>query len=135
MTEAPYASETSHRVCGVCPSLRLPGGKFDVLARPSREAPFDPKTGWRFTAEGVPVCVHPDRVGLEAAPYATEGVPLPWKTEPPQDEEGIAEWLRRAVTSAPPDVAPEVIELASAKLRRHHPGVDVSAALRAALAG
>ncbi|MGW9067830.1 hypothetical protein ACWGQT_00060 [Streptomyces yangpuensis] len=129
-----YASETSHAVCDVCPSLRLPGGAFDVLARPSRDAPFDPKTGWRFTAQKVPVCVHPDRVGLPAAAYATDALPLPWQTPPPQDPEEINAWLRAALTSAPPHAVPEVLDRASALLREHHPGVDVTAALRAVLA-
>ncbi|MFJ4645496.1 AMP-binding protein [Streptomyces bobili] len=70
-------------VCSMCPSLRHQGGEFDVVARPSRDCPFDPATGYRFTADGVPVCVHPERVGLPAAPYASDGLPLPWETPPP----------------------------------------------------
>ncbi|MCX4799654.1 hypothetical protein OG497_38005 [Streptomyces sp. NBC_01242] len=135
MSDVPYASDTSHAVCDICPSLRLPGGTFDVAPRPSRECPFDPATGWRFTAEKVPVCVHPDRVGLPAAPYASQALPLPWQTDPPGELSEVAGWLRSAVTSAPPHAVSEVIERASAQLRGLHPGVDVTAALRAALAG
>ncbi|MFJ4902786.1 hypothetical protein [Streptomyces sp. NPDC088727] len=79
--------------------------------------------------------MHPDRVGLPAAAYASEGLPLPWQTEPPEAVEEAGAWLRAAITSAPPDKVPEVIERASALLRELHPGVDVTAALRAALSG
>lgn len=129
----PYATDTSHQVCAACPSLSLPGGAFDVLPRPSCDCPFDPATGWRFTVEKVPVCVHPHKVGLPAAPYATLNLPLPWQTDPPEDPRALVPWLRDAVTSAPPHIVSEVIERASAQLRKFHPGVDVTAALRAAL--
>lgn len=134
MAETPYAQETAHRVCSVCPSLRLGGGKFDVLERPCADAPFDRETGFRFLADGTPVCVHPERVGLPAAAYASSGLPLPWKTPPPTDQDGITRWLRDALMSAPPSACSEILDHASALLREHHPGVDVTAALRAALA-
>lgn len=129
----PYATSTRHEVCAVCPSLDLPGGEFDVLARPSKDCPFDPATGRRFTTTRVPVCVHPHKVGLPAAPYATQSLPLPWQTDPPEDPEELVSWLKDAITSAPPHTVSKVIERASAQLRRLRPGVDVTATLRAAL--
>ncbi|MCU1246609.1 MAG: hypothetical protein JWN02_2519 [Acidobacteria bacterium] len=132
-SERPFAAEDERPVCAVCPSIRLPGGGFDVLPRPSAEAPFDPATGWRFTAGGVPVCVHPERVGLPSAPYATDGVPLPWLAPPPIAADGVREWLRAAVTAAPADALPQVIAQATAILMAGDPGLDVTAALRAAL--
>lgn len=133
MEERPFAVDGERPVCAVCPSLRLAGGRFDVLPRPSADAPFDRETGWRFTAAGVPVCVHPDRVGLPAAAYATDGVPLPWLAPPPAAADGVREWLRAAVTAAPPEALDGVLVQAAEILRANIPGVDVTAALRAAL--
>ncbi|MEU5908916.1 MULTISPECIES: hypothetical protein [Actinomycetes] len=120
-------------VCGVCPSLRHPGGKFDVVDRPSRACPFDPETGHRFTAAGVPVCVHPERVGLPAAPYASDGLPLPWQTPPPAEAGEVLAWLRQVLTAAPPDACDEVIQQATEVLLAADPDTDVTAVLRAAL--
>ncbi|MGC0314419.1 hypothetical protein [Kitasatospora acidiphila] len=66
-----------HDVCWFCLALRYPAGRFDVYRRPSRDAPFDPATGFRYTAAGVPVCVHPGKVGLPAARYASKRIPVP----------------------------------------------------------
>ncbi|AEW99200.1 hypothetical protein SCATT_p10070 (plasmid) [Streptantibioticus cattleyicolor NRRL 8057 = DSM 46488] len=120
-------------VCGVCPSLRYPGGQFDVVSKPSRDCPFDPATGYRFTALGVPVCVHPERVGLPPAPYASGGVPLPWQTPPPASAADVPAWVRTAVAAAPPEACTEVIEQATKLLLAADPGTDVVAVLRAAL--
>lgn len=133
--QQPFAGEDEGRpVCAVCPSLRLRGGGFDVLPCPSAEAPFDPATGSRLTSLGVPVCVHPDRVGLPPAPYASGDVPLPWLAPPPANADGVREWLRAAVTAAPPDALEDVIAQAVKILRADDPDLDVTAALRAALA-
>ncbi|KUJ69201.1 hypothetical protein ACZ90_12685 [Streptomyces albus subsp. albus] len=130
---APFTSDGQRPVCGICPSLLLPGGAFDVHERPSKRAPFDPVTGNRYTAGGVPVCVHPDRVGLPPAEYATSAVPLPWEAAPPTDPAQLGDWLRTALEAAPPDVCGEVIDQASAILAAADPAVDVTAVLRAAL--
>lgn len=129
----PFSRNGDRPVCGICPSLRLPGGAFDVFDKPTRECPFDPETGNRFTAAGVPVCVHPARVGLPAAPYATERLTLPWEAPPPTDPEGVKAWLRTALTAAPPDACSGVIEQATRILRASDPEMDVTAALRSAL--
>ncbi|MFF4823142.1 hypothetical protein ACFY20_08905 [Streptomyces sp. NPDC001312] len=120
-------------VCDVCPSLRCPGGKFDVAARPSRDCPFDPATGHRYTAAGVPVCVHPERVGLPAAPYASDGLPLPWETPPPVEADEVPAWVRQVLTAAPPDACDEIIQQATEILLAADPDTDVTAVLRAAL--
>ncbi|WP_269859572.1 hypothetical protein [Streptomyces sp. RPT161] len=129
---APFARD-GRPVCDVCPSLRHPGGRFDVVERPSRTCPFDPATGHQFTAAGVPVCVHPDRVGLPAIPYATGGLPLPWQTPPPAEAGEAPAWVRAALTAAPPEACDAVIQQASAILLASDPGTDVGAVLRAAL--
>ncbi|GGW47326.1 hypothetical protein [Streptomyces galilaeus] len=120
-------------VCSMCPSLRHRGGEFDVVARPSRDCPFDPGTGYRFTAAGVPVCVHPERVGLPAAPYASDGLPLPWETPPPAEAGEVPTWVRAVLDAAPPDACDEVIEQATQILLAADPTTDVTAVLRAAL--
>ncbi|MFJ5779751.1 hypothetical protein [Streptomyces sp. NPDC093094] len=128
----PFARD-GRPVCGVCPSLRLPGGMFDVAERPSRDCPFDPATGNRFTAQGVPVCVHPERVGLPAARYATDRLPLPWQTPPPVEAGEVPAWVRTALEAAPPEMCDDVIQQATEILLASDPGTDITAVLRAAL--
>lgn len=129
----PFSADGERPVCGICPSLRLPGGQFDVHPRPSRESAFDPDTGHRFTEAGVPVCVHPERVGLPAAAYATAGLPLPWETPPPATLDEVVVWMRTALTAAPPDACAGVIDQAMGILLASDPTMDVTAVLRAAL--
>ncbi|WP_327065051.1 hypothetical protein [Kitasatospora sp. NBC_01302] len=82
--DTPFIDDDSdHDVCWICPALRYPGGRFDVYDRPAREAPFDPRTGFRYTAQGVAVCVHPYKVGLPAGRYASADEPLPAPCPPP----------------------------------------------------
>ncbi|TDO39010.1 hypothetical protein [Paractinoplanes brasiliensis] len=52
-------------------------GEFDVVARPRTELAYRPDLGWRATPDGVPVCVHPFRVGMAPGAYASAGTPLP----------------------------------------------------------
>lgn len=61
----------------MCPSLRFRGGDFDVFERPTSECRFDPVDGFRYTADRVPVCVHPYKVGLPPGRYASCREPLP----------------------------------------------------------
>lgn len=76
----PESDHPDRPVCGICPSLRYPRDQFVVYDRPTREAPFNPDDGHRYTvAEGIPACVHPDKIGLEPDRIAPAAVP-----EPPQ---------------------------------------------------
>jgi hypothetical protein len=129
--ERPFTTDDERGVCGVCPSTRLPGGAFDVHARPSAGSRF--AGGLRRTAAGVPVCVHPERVGLPPGAYASQGAALPWQVPPPLELDVFAAWLRAALTAAPSEVCAEVIERATAVLRAVDPGADVAAVLREAL--
>lgn len=61
----PFTGSDDEDPCGNCPSRLYPRHQFLVYDRPTREAPFDPADGRRYTADGIPVCVHPGRVGLE----------------------------------------------------------------------
>lgn len=77
--EPPFIdAESDHRCCGICPALRLPRHRFAVADRPSNAAwPFNEKDGHRYTRDEVPVCVHPDRVGLAPDLMAPPRVPDP----------------------------------------------------------
>lgn len=66
MDDRPYVEPGSdHPACGICPSRLFPRGQFVIYDRPTREAPFNSADGHRYTADGTPACVHPDKVGLE----------------------------------------------------------------------
>jgi len=73
--------DTDYTVCGICPSLRLPRTAFVIYDRPTREAPFNPADGYRYTPEGTPACVHPDKIGLDPDRIAPAYMP-----EPPSEE-------------------------------------------------
>lgn len=63
-------------VCGWCPALGYPVGGFDVASRPDGQRwPWNAEEGLRRDAvTGVPVCVHPDNVGLPPGRYGSEGI-------------------------------------------------------------
>lgn len=72
----PDSDHPDRPVCGICPSLRFPRDQFVVYDRPTREAPFCAEDGRRYTvAEGIPACVHPDKIGLEPDRIAPVTVP------------------------------------------------------------
>lgn len=60
----PIARGEDHPACGICPATRLPRNSFVVYDRPSWECPFNPEDGLRYTAEGIPACVHPHKLGV-----------------------------------------------------------------------
>ena len=65
--------------CVACPIRRFRVGAFDVEHRPKASTRFDPVTGSRTIPEsGIPVCVHPERIGLPPGAYASAGAPLPY---------------------------------------------------------
>ncbi|MEU7205385.1 hypothetical protein [Streptomyces sp. NPDC045470] len=127
MTDAAprLAPGREHLVCGVCPSLCLPLGGFDVVPKPSKESAYERAHGYRVLRDGgTPVCVHPDRVGLPAGAYASAGAPLPGAGGPadppplPEGADGLDQWLLAYLGG----VEPLVFEAA---LQRVH---DVAAA-------
>jgi hypothetical protein len=86
-----YLSEDDdHPVCGVCPSLRFPREGFAVADRPSAAWPFDPVDGYRYAADGTPVCVHPHKIGLEPERFA----PPPESRLPPPLRPTRRRWWR-----------------------------------------
>ncbi|MEU2835087.1 hypothetical protein ABZ667_41790 [Streptomyces lavendulae] len=46
-------------------------------AGPCWECPFDPADGFRYTADGTPACVHPNKIGVEPDRIAPAPKPLP----------------------------------------------------------
>lgn len=83
--------ESDHRCCGICPALRLPRAGFLVFDRPSRDCPFDGQDGHRYTADRIPACVHPDKVGL-----APDRIAPPYEPQPPEPHRpGRRRWWRR----------------------------------------
>lgn len=99
------------RTCVVCPAQQLGPGQFDVIDRPGPEFAYRPDLGWRATADGVAVCVHPFRVGLPAGRYASDGelvpdhAPRPAPTaaalELPADVVDLDGWLVAVLRQAP----------------------------------
>jgi hypothetical protein len=130
-------------VCGVCPSLAMELGAFDVAPRPSAESAYAREHGYRVDrVTGVPVCVHPDRVGLEPARYASEEVPLPWEGEPagppelPEGPGGLDAWLISYLGSVPEPLFDQALtEAHDAALARFSPGAVVEAMRRVLSSG
>ncbi|QCX75477.1 hypothetical protein C9F11_08940 [Streptomyces sp. YIM 121038] len=80
--DRPFVTDPDHPACGICPSKRLPRDRFVVYDRPTREAPFNQDDGFRYTKEGTPACVHPDKVGLEPDRIAPPPESLKVEPEP-----------------------------------------------------
>ncbi|MEU3182650.1 hypothetical protein ABZ707_00355 [Streptomyces sp. NPDC006923] len=122
-----------HRACGICPSRRFAVGEFDVVERPTKECPFNPADGHRYLADGTPVCVHPDKVGLPAARYRSENAPLLVTLRLPADESELIPHLREVLYGAAPMLLDELIGQATREIPRAFPHRDVLATLRRAL--
>ncbi|MFF0028829.1 hypothetical protein ACFYS7_11600 [Streptomyces avermitilis] len=133
MAEVFVSGDVHHFACGICPSRRFPVGEFDVFERPSRECPFDAADGHRYTADGVPVCVHPDKVGLPVGRYKSDNAPVTADLVLPSDEAELVPYLRDVLYGAAPVLLEGLIERATAEIRRAFPGVNVLATLRRAL--
>ncbi|MFJ1595808.1 hypothetical protein [Streptomyces sp. NPDC088261] len=129
----PFVVGDGQRACGVCPGRLFPLGEFDVAERPSREFPFDPADGHRYTADGIPVCVHPERVGIPAGRYRTDGIPLVCSLDLPGDVNELDDYLREAVHSAAPATLDLLIARAVEEIPLRWPGVDATTVLRRAL--
>nr|WSZ97127.1 hypothetical protein OH820_17010 [Streptomyces sp. NBC_00857] len=132
MTEA-FVGGGQHPSCGICPSRRLPLGEFDVIDRPSRDCPFDPADGYRYTATGVPVCVHPEKVGLPPGRYKSDGTPFTVELELPDSAAELDAYLYGVMHGAAPGVLQLLIERAAQEIPQAFPEVDVLRTLRRAL--
>ncbi|WP_435177923.1 hypothetical protein [Actinacidiphila sp. bgisy145] len=133
MTDAFVGDDVHHLACGICPSRRFPVGEFDVYERPTRDCPFDPADGNRYTAERVPVCVHPEKVGLPAGRYKSDGTAPAVQLVLPADESALVPYLHDVLYGAAPVLLEDLIKQARAEISRHFPGLDVTTTLRRAL--
>lgn len=70
-------TDPDHPACGTCPGRRMSRPAFVVYDRPSRACPFDPADGYRYTADGLPACVHPHKIGVAADRVAPPGGDVP----------------------------------------------------------
>ncbi|MEU7105025.1 hypothetical protein ACFQ2B_18670 [Streptomyces stramineus] len=132
MAEA-FVSGDEHPACGICPSRRFPLGEFDVHERPSSDCPFRPADGHRYTAAGVPVCVHPHKVGIPAGRYKSDGISLAGGLQWPDDAAELDAYLHEVLHSAAPGMLELLIEQATTELPAVFPDVDVITTLRRAL--
>ncbi|MFJ2177019.1 hypothetical protein ACIQVO_28540 [Streptomyces sp. NPDC101062] len=133
MDSALVTGDGHHAACGICPSRRFPLGEFDVFERPSKECPFDPADGHRYTAERVPVCVHPDKVGLPVGRYKSENEALTAELDLPPTLPDLVPYLRNVLHGAAPVLLERIIEQASSEIPRVFPEADVVETLRRAL--
>lgn len=133
MAEPFVNGDVLHLACGICPSRRLPVGQFDVFERPTKECPFNPADGHRYTAEGTPVCVHPEKVGLPVARYKSENAPLTAELHLPPDPSELVPYLHDVFYGAAPVLLDQLIAQASAEIRRKFPDLDPLTVLRRAL--
>jgi hypothetical protein len=129
----PFLVGDGHQACGICPGRRLPFGEFDVADRPSKDCPFDPTDGHRYTAARVPVCIHPEKVGVPAGRYRTDGVPLSCDLDLPDDVAELDRYLHAAVHAAAPGMLDALLTRAIEEIPRRYYGVDATTALRRAL--
>lgn len=129
----PFTDDASHLACGICPSRRLPVGEFDVFERPGKECPFNPADGNRYTADGTPVCVHPDRVGLPVGAYKSANAPLTVELHLPPDPSELAPYLHDVLYGAAPVLLEDLIARACGLIRENFPDLDPLHVLRRAL--
>lgn len=133
MAEPFVTGDVLHLACGICPSRSFPVGEFDVFERPTVECPFNPADGHRYTVDGTPVCVHPEKVGLPAARYKSENVPLKAELSLPADESAVVSYLHDVFYGVAPVLLDDLIGQAQAEIRRTFPNLDPVATLRRAL--
>lgn len=130
-------------LCAVCPGQVHDPGQFDIAAGPGPASRYDTARGYRCDlVTGVPVCVHPDKIGFPPGRYASAGEPWPVDAAVgpapgplPDRVEGLAGWMAALVRHADPEQVDRVLaEAERAAASRFPPGVVVDA-LREALAG
>lgn len=133
--------EIQDATCAVCPAQLLPFGQFDVESGPSRDTRYEPDRGWRVnTTTGAPTCVHPYRVGLPPARYASDNLPVPQsprRPEPtladvqlPDDPTLLEAWMVAVLRTSPPDALASALFAAEAKALQRFDSRVVLVALR-----
>ncbi|WP_433617513.1 hypothetical protein ACQP2P_18190 [Dactylosporangium sp. CA-139114] len=140
----PSEDELRDATCVACPGQSLPLGAFDVAERPGPGIPYDAALGYRVHAvTGTPTCVHPYRVGVPPARYASAGTPLPPRPAPappppadpelPADPTLLEAWLIAVARGSEPATLGAALRRAEARALTRFPPGDVVAALRRVL--
>lgn len=143
MPERDWADAT----CLVCPAQRLGLGEFDVVDGPGPGFRFDPAAGHRVAVEtGIPVCVHPFRVGLAPGAYASADVPVrsiqdgvlfapsEGQLALPADADDLEAWLIAILRTAEPDQMASALDQAETIAAERFTGGEIVDALRRVLA-
>ncbi|MEU8785312.1 hypothetical protein [Streptomyces sp. NPDC048637] len=133
MPEPFVNGDVHHGACGICPSRFHAVGEFDVFERPTPECPFSKGDGHRYLSDGTPVCVHPEKVGLPAARYKSENVPLTAELQLPPDPSALVAYLHDVLYGAAPVLLESLIAQAQEQIRRDFPTLDPLQVLRQAL--
>jgi hypothetical protein len=132
-------------LCAICPAHLLGVGEFDVSDRPGGESRYDPQAGFRVNLHTLSAtCVHPFRVGLPAARYASDAAPLPEVTPPtpapepihlelPADVADLEGWFVATLRACDNDAMASTLGRAEATAAARFPARDVVAALRRVL--
>ncbi|MGW8327336.1 hypothetical protein ACWGLE_05415 [Streptomyces sp. NPDC055897] len=133
MPEPFVNGDVHHLACGICPSRFHAVGEFDVFERPSMECPFSKADGHRYLSDGTPVCVHPEKVGLPAGRYKSEGVPVAVELVLPPDPSEVVPYLRGVLWSVAPVLLDDLISQAQKQVRERFPELDPLTVMRRAL--
>lgn len=140
--------EWAETTCLVCPAQRLGLGCFDVVDEPGPRYRYDAPTGYRIDAEtGVPVCVHPFRVGMAPGAYSSAGVdpkltaeggavftPSADQLTLPSDADDLEAWLIAILRTAEPEQMGSALAQAETAASQRFASADIVAALRRVLA-
>ena len=139
------AEELRDATCVVCPAQLLALGQFDVSDRPGPSSRYDPERGYRIdAATGVPVCVHPYRIGLPEGAYCSAGVPVPEIPEEPpaptrhaldlpDDVTNLEAWIIAVIRAAGPDRIHQALAAAESEAGERFDERDMVTALRRVL--
>jgi hypothetical protein len=132
-------------LCSICPAQHLGVGEFDVSDRPGPDSRYDPQAGFRVNLHTLSAtCVHPFRVGLPPARYASDHAPLPATTPPtpapepvhlelPDDVADLEGWFVATLRACDIDAMASALTRAEATAATRFPARDVVAALRRVL--
>lgn len=133
MPEPFVNGDVNHRACGICPSRFHAVGEFDVFERPTPECPFNKADRHRYLSDGTPVCVHPEKVGLPAKRYKSEGEPLTVELQLPPDPSAVVPYLHDVLYGAAPVLLDDLISQAQQQIRQRFPELDPLTVMRQAL--
>ena len=132
-------------LCSVCPAQVLGVGQFDVTDRPGPDSQYDPLAGYRVNRYTLAAtCVHPFRVGLPAARYASDDTPLPVAAPPtpapepvhlqlPTDVADLEGWFVATLRTCDMDTMASALEHAEATASARFDPRQIVAALRRVL--